>query len=157
MDYIDTFNPAYQNDYETNSTGKNIIDDAKKMDVGYNKLWRMIPRSDGSLKRSKIEVYTSSGIGANIRNAASGQYYSHKVGSSDEDLFFTVIMATGECRSKNGSSTLFYDSPQQYMSHMNSVVSPSLIERWTEKRNDRLRESTKEDILKRKQASIVVN
>jgi len=140
MDYHDHFSPVYENDVTNAMNPKELIDIAKSEDRGYNKIWRMVPRYDGDVKRTKVEVYTTSGVGHNIRDAETGQYYSIKVGSADEDLFFSVILATGECKSKNGSSTLFYRSPQHYMSHMKSHVDDVTIARWQEKYNARLKE-----------------
>jgi hypothetical protein len=108
----------------------------KKKDRGYNKVYRMIPRaSDGKIINTKIDVYTTGYIGSRIRDAETGEYYNYNVGSKYEDLFFKVALATGECNSKNGSSTLFYLSPHQYMSHLNVDLDDSVINSWEEKRN----------------------
>ena len=117
---------------------KKILEDANNMDRGYNKILRNIKKSDGKIKRSKIDIYTSGGTGSNIRDAETGQYYANIVGSLDEELYFKVILATGECKSKNGSSTVFYTSPHQYMSHQLCVVNQEIISNWEYKRNIRL-------------------
>ena len=39
------------------------------------------------------------------------------------------------CKSKNGSTTAFFSSPQQYMTMMGRELSDDVIERWTAKRN----------------------
>ena len=116
MDYIDNFHPVELNDYDNNEELEKRIDVFKKTDRGYNKTWRLVPRND-ILKKTKIEFYTSGNIGSNIRDAESGHYNSTIIGSLDEDLYFKVCLATGECKSKNNSNVLFYTSPQQYMSH----------------------------------------
>jgi hypothetical protein len=138
MEYSDHFNPSNENDYDAGDFNK--IDNAKKMDRGYNRIFRMRERPSGLIKQTKIEFYTSSDVGCNIRDGESGEYYSSKVGSADEDLFFKVILATGECKSKNGSSTLFYTSPQHYMSHFNCELDPEFISQWELKRNNRQNE-----------------
>ena len=108
----------------------------KKIDRGYNKVYRMVPRaSDGKFVNTKIDVYSTGYIGSKIRDADTGEYYNYQVGSSDEDMFFKVALATGECNSKNGSSTLFYLSPHHYMSHLNVDLDDSIINTWEEKRN----------------------
>jgi hypothetical protein len=116
-----------------------IIKDAKSMDVGYNVIYRSCPNKKGKLIRTPITIYTSSGTNSQIRDAETGAYYSQKVGSADEDLYFKVILATGECKSKNGSSTLFYLSPRHYMSHINGEVSDDTLKMWEEKRDARLK------------------
>jgi hypothetical protein len=138
MDYIDNFHPVELNDYDNNEELEKRIDVFKKTDRGYNKTWRLVPRND-ILKKTKIEFYTSGNIGSNIRDAESGHYNSTIIGSLDEDLYFKVCLATGECKSKNNSNVLFYTSPQQYMSHFNVDVNDDIINKWTTKRNARLK------------------
>ena len=120
---------------EANEIEKEMLS-LKKIDRGYNKVYRNIPRaSDGKIINTKIDVYTTGYIGSRIRDAETGEYYNYNVGSKYEDLFFKVALATGECNSKNGSSTLFYLSPHQYMSHLNVDLDDSVINSWEEKRN----------------------
>lgn len=134
-------------DYNDNTDNSCNTEELKKMkqelkmsDRGYNTIWRMIEKN-GKLKKSKVEAYTSGCFGSQIRDAETGDYYNHIVGTSDEDLYFSVILATGECSSKNGSSTLFYLSPQHYMKHLNCVLDEKFVTKWQEKRNLRLNET----------------
>ena len=120
---------------------KGVLDEQKKNDSGYNKIWRVHQRKDGPLKRKKIELYTSGGIGKKIRDAETGEYYTFKVGSLDENLFFKVCLSTGECNSKNGSSTLFYISPKQYADHIGYDLDESLISKWEARRDERLKQN----------------
>jgi hypothetical protein len=128
------------NDEENEIIYKNnkILDDAASLDKGYNKIYKDIIRQDGRKKRTKIDIYTSGCIGSNIRDAEKGHYYSHTVGSYNEELYFKVVMANGICNSRNGSSTLFYTSPQNYMSHQFCEVDQEVITNWEKKRNLRL-------------------
>lgn len=108
----------------------------KKIDSGYNKVYRKgIRASDGKIVNKKVDIYTSGFIGSRIRNAETGEYYNFLVGSRNEDIFFKVSLATGECTSKNGSNTLFYLSPNHFMSHLNADVNQPTITAWCEKRN----------------------
>ena len=108
----------------------------KKIDRGYNKIYRREKRSsDGKIVKTKFDIYTTGSVGSMIRNAETGAYYNYYVGSKNESLFFKVSLSTGECNSANESHTLFYLSPQHYMSHMNVDLSRSLINSWEEKRN----------------------
>lgn len=139
MSYSEHFNPADNMDYSVSSNEfKKMTDGLKKSDKGYNVIWRMLPKND-ILKRTKVEVYTSSCYGCHIRDAETGDYYTHIVGSADEDLYFSVILATGECKSKNGSSTLFYLSPEHYMSHFKCELDPSVLIQWQSKRDARVK------------------
>jgi hypothetical protein len=141
MFYKDQYDPA-DNDFDLLSANTNnqkgLLENSKQLDRGYNKIWRMLPRVDGTLKRTKIEFYTSSDIGNCIRDAETGSYFSDKVGSANEDLYFKVALATGECNSANGSSTMFFTSPQRYITHMRVNLTPEIIRTWQDKRDARL-------------------
>lgn len=141
MDYVDTFHPTYEND-NISESGKQL-NNFKKTDSGFNKVKRMMPKSDGTLRNKNVEIYTTSNTGKHIRDAESGNYYNHIVGTLDEDLYFKVTISTGECRNKNGSNTLFYTSPQHFMRHMNYHVDQNTITSWESKRNARLRATEK--------------
>jgi hypothetical protein len=138
MEY-DRFIPVY-NDNTDVIEKKDELQDLKNIDNGYNKIFRTLPKPDGRLKRTKIEFYTSNGIGTNIRDAETGDYYNNKVGSLDEELFFKVNIATGECTSRNGFSSLFYRSPQHYMSHMKCTLDEKIIYHWEKRYNNRVNE-----------------
>ena len=139
MYYKEQYDPTENDQYEVASTDqKGALENMKKMDRGYNKIWRMLPRADDSLKRTKIEFYTSSGSGYKIRDAETGTYYNDVVGSANEDLYFKVALATGECKSTNGSSTMFFTSPQRYITHMHTTLTPEIIANWEAKRYARL-------------------
>jgi len=144
MEYTDNFNPAYDDsDFLSESMDNyKFIEDTKRLDRGYNVIWRMSPRSDGNLKRTKVVVYTTSGgLGSNIRDAETGCYYKSKVGTKDEDLFFKVALATGECKkSKNGSSVLFYTNPSQYKSHQHVQNMDGTCYEWNSKYDARIKE-----------------
>jgi len=158
MEYNDNFNPAYNdNDFGDIMDQRKTIEDAKKLDRGYNAIWRMRTRSDGKLKKTRIDVYTSGDIGSSIRDAETGAYYMSKVGSADEDLFFKVGLATGECTSKNNSSTLFYSSPNHYVSHMQCELDEETISRWEAKHNDRVQENREASLKSSNMSSVVVN
>ena len=159
----DQFHPANENDYEYPDTTSNLDDDEdlqrmleqqKRMDKGYNVVYRRAWRDrmnkrTGRLEekyvREKIELYSSDGFGSHIRDAETGEYvsYNNRVGTKDEDLYFKVILATGECKSKNGSKTFFFMSPHHYETCMNSEVAPEVASRWREKRDRRLSEMRK--------------
>jgi len=69
----------------------------------------------------KFLVFGSGQIGTTIRNAVTGEkYYGHRVGSSDEDLYFKTKNCTGEFGPE--PVTLFYESVEQYERHMGNKV-----------------------------------
>jgi hypothetical protein len=125
MEYYDNrFSPTEANDYD------NEIKNAKSYDPGYNIIYRNILRVDGIKKRTKIEVYTSGNIGTRIRDAETGTYYTDTVGSKEEINYFKVNLSTGECKSKNGSRTLYYLSPLHYFSHLKLPVDNEMEQKW---------------------------
>ena len=111
------------------------------MDKGHNVIYRKFTDKNNKIKNVKLNVYTSGNTHSKIRDAETGVYYSNLVGTSDEDLFFKIILASGECKSKNGSNMLFYLSPRHYMSHTNDIVDEELITEWQKKHD--AREKTK--------------
>ena len=136
----DYFNPSQPNDYNDVRPQDKLLEEPKNMDRGYNVIYRKVEKKDGKVKNKKIEIYTSSGTGNHIRDAETGEYFNNLVGSKDEDLFFKVGLSTGECRSANGSSTLFYLSPQHYASHLHRTVDLVQVANWEQKRDARLAE-----------------
>ena len=125
---VDQFN-------DDSSKNKELIN-FKRADRGFNKIYRNVVReSDGKIIRNKIEFYTTGGTGSIIRDAETGEYYSEFVGSKYEDLYFKVSLSTGECKSLNGSHTLFYLSPQHYERHLYVDMNEDIINNWEEKKN----------------------
>jgi hypothetical protein len=144
----DYYNPTKINDIDIT---ENQLDLMKKTDKGYNKVLRSYVSPNGATKQKKIEFYTSNGTGCRIRDAETGDYYKHIVGTPDEDLYFKIAMSTGECKSRNGSNTLFYTSPQQFVSHFNITLDKSDIEKWENKYKTRMQ---KLNIMKKQKQSL---
>lgn len=142
QDPDDYFNPSFSNDCDNQD--KNAGD---KEDRGLNIITVRIHMANGRTRQKRVKVYTSGGVGSHIRDAETGEYYDKKVGSKDEDLFFKVTVATGECTSANGSTTLFYFSPRHYEAHLHSSLDPLLVEKWQNKRDARVRELKKKHTL----------
>lgn len=109
---------------------KNLMDQHKQGSPGYV----CINPANKKLGEKRIDgYYTSTTTGVPIRNAITGfceNDYSGKrmytVGSRWEDLFFKVVLTT----TKEGSLTLFYDSPEQYAQHMRTKLPDSVATNW---------------------------
>lgn len=138
----DFWNPVDPN-YDEQSV-QQMFEKTKRQDRGYNVIYRKAYRKDGRKINKKIEIYTSIGTGNRIRDAETGEYTDYIIGSKNEDLFFKVILATGECKSANGSHTLFFASPQHYANHLHCDVDPKIVTDWEEKRDARLIEIKRE-------------
>ena len=127
MDFDDNiFNPTGVNDIE------NDVQEFKSFDKGYNKIYKkgVVLSKNGKYNKKKIEFYTSGDRGTRIRDAITGIPYNDNVGSFNEDKFFKVSLATGQCRSKNGSHMLFFQTPQHYMTHFATQLNPCIIQKW---------------------------
>jgi hypothetical protein len=132
MFFEDQYHPTTENDYD--DTRAKVIDDIKSTDPGYCKIFRHVPKSNGKMKLTKIEMYSSGDANSNIRDAVTGKYYCYKVGSKDENFFFKVALSTGECKCKNGSNTFYYSSPEEFYSHLHIKPNAIHIEQWNEKK-----------------------
>jgi hypothetical protein len=139
MEYNDYINPVDDNVFDlTEREKQNLLDEAKGIDRGYNKIYREVEDDKGRIKRTKIDFYTTNlSPGSTIRDAETGEYYPHRVGSLDEEMYFIVTMATGDCKSKNGSNKLYYLTPDNFMNHLQEEVPQEIINTWTAKRNYR--------------------
>jgi hypothetical protein len=73
-----------------------------------------------------------------IKHAMTGVFQSngkgyYRVGTKDEDLFFSTLLATGEVGQT--APLLFYDNPEQYERHFFTKVSQEIKDKWTAKRD----------------------
>jgi len=59
-----------------------------------------------------------------------------KVGSFDEDVYFKVMICTGENKLKNEPITLFYHTPEQYEHHFQVEIPIEEKKRWVKKRKE---------------------
>lgn len=109
---------------------------------------KYVRRYNPALKKNvRVEFfYTNPTPNSFIKHAMSGMIQSvdgriFRVGTKDEDLFFGVILATGE--TSGGAPVLFYDNPEQYERHFFIKVPQNIKDRWMEKRNIALHSFTK--------------
>ena len=79
-----------------------------------------------------------------IKNAVTGVPYPYLVGSKEQSLLYKIIDTTGTCDSDGylikqrenlpnpNTNHLFYDSPEQCMSHLHLKINPTEVIRWHE-------------------------
>jgi hypothetical protein len=104
---------------------KKLDNHYEKYSIPFNKIG-----SDGKFhKRITIENYGSKGTGTKIRNAVTGDIYTILVGSSDQDLLFKVVQASGRS-GRREPLMLYYDSPEQYENHHFVTVDNDSKEQW---------------------------
>lgn len=128
---------------DNNDNANNELTNFKNLDKNFYVITRTAPFERKGVvmyKKKKIGVYTSGSVGTRIRNAETGEYYNYTVGSKYEDMFFSVRLSTGECNGKSAAATLFFTSPQHYVSYLHNTVSEDIAEIWNYKRDKLIRE-----------------
>jgi hypothetical protein len=133
MDYLDTFHPNEQNVVDDSAALKDI----KNLDKGYNEFFLKVVDENGRTRKKKVVSYNSGDIDSRIRNAVTGHYTPHLVGSVDEDFYFSVIDARG--LSSKGRLVFYYDSPEQYEREYRVVLNENIKQKWNKKRDSRLK------------------
>jgi hypothetical protein len=81
-----------------------------------------------------------------IKNAVTGLPYPYTVGSEEQSLLYKLVDTTGTCdadgyviKSRSelpnpNTNHLFFDSPEQCMSHMRLNLNPAEVKRWHDSR-----------------------
>lgn len=92
----------------------------------------------GIYKNYRIKAYVTANYpNAIILNAVTGTAFKFqngdyaRVGTNHEDLFFSVLLATGEAGQT--AALLFYDSPEQYERHMEDSLPSAGKASWIDK------------------------
>jgi hypothetical protein len=118
-------NDNYSIESKTNQKKvKSIIED--------NRLFTLWRRGNNG-RMEKKEVYGTGSTGSTIRNAITGNYYNgDNVGSIVENLYYSVLISTGECGKT--PATLFFDTPEQYEKYFNQILKQESKKRWSEKK-----------------------
>ena len=126
------YEPSSSNDsHSFSKKQRKELEEQKAADIGWRKVKFSNKNKDGTRNlRKEIEYYsTGYSPGTFIRCPLSGQRTNYRVGTRDEDLFYSVIMATGH----NGQKTpdhLYYSSPDEYARHWNVKLNPEETRRW---------------------------
>ena len=95
-----------------------------------NKKW-----SDGKFYNTvTIKLHGTGDYGSYIKNAVTGAYTNHRVGSEAENLYFCVANCTGLDK-MNGPVHLYYDSPSQYENHQFTTVDQDIKDAWLKRVN----------------------
>ena len=76
-----------------------------------------------------INMYGSGDYGSYIKNAVTGAYTNHRVGSEAEHLYYTVADCTGMDKI-NGPVHLYYNSPSEYEKHQFTSVDQAKKDEW---------------------------
>jgi len=111
---------------------KKMLKEYKQLDPGFH----TIVRTSSNNKKIKIDLYTTSNVpGTKIRDAITGaRFLGSRVGTSDEDYFFKVKLATGELGRDSGN--LYFETPTQCEKHLRINISDKIKKTWTNKYED---------------------
>jgi len=83
-----------------------------------------------------------------IRNAVTGVPYPFVVGSKDQSSLYKIVDTTGTCDSEgyviksrsdlpnHNTNHLFFDSPEQCMSHMRIQLNHDHVKKWRDSHTD---------------------
>lgn len=134
------FDDMHLNDvYDDESLSSSVQRALKKIkpiaDNGKHYVYRSICTENERKKTVRVEFYeTPAIIGRYIRDAVTGnKCVPFKFGSKEEDLFFSVAVATGENGTRH-APMLFFDNPEQYERLFHTQIPQETKERWMEKR-----------------------
>ena len=105
----------------------------RRTDPDYYYFKRYEESPDGSLRLTRVRIYSSPSIGL-IRNAPTGIREEHNVGSKYEDLYFSVKDTTAHTPVDRTPRKLFYRSPEEYERHFKVEVPESVKTAWLEKK-----------------------
>lgn len=115
-----------------------VLNRTKQIGTRNGSTKRGTPTVKGIYKNYRVKVYiTPNYPNSIIRNAITGTAFKFqngdyaRVGSRDEDLFFSVLLATGEAGQT--AALLFYDSPEQYERHMEETYPADGKSQWISK------------------------
>jgi hypothetical protein len=110
----------------------------------------IVNRNQKSEKRSKRPRYFPSNKPQSfIKNAVTGVPYPYVVGSKEQSYLYKIVDSTGTCDSEgyviktrsdlpnHTTNHLFYDSPEQCMSHLRLSLNQDDVKRWHETRQNK--------------------
>jgi hypothetical protein len=80
-------------------------------------------------KTVTINMHGSGDFGSYIKNAVTGVYTNHRIGSEAEYLYFLVSDCTGMDK-MNGPVRLYYNSPSEYEKHQFTSVDQTKKDEW---------------------------
>ena len=138
MDYDDNFNKAFQDhdllDAHSMKSGVKpmVMQLTDKHCHTVNRLFNDIYKDGKFHKFINIRMFSSGITGSNIRNAVTGEYSRHIVGTLEQNLFFKVVMSTGEIKGGSTPVHLYYISPEQFEAHQYCEVDERTRVAWNE-------------------------
>jgi hypothetical protein len=143
------------NDFDSSSMDssyrRHFYNEHKIVDKGHH----TVMLQSGKNQKFRVSFYeTAMTPGNMIRNAVTGERYTeYRVGSSAEDLFYTVCYSVGNTGSRN-PCILFFETPGEYEYMFRVKLSEKALEDWKSKmmyerdRRQELESSQKKTVVK---------
>ena len=139
------YGPSSSDSQSITKKTRKEIEELKAADIGWRKIRISVKNKhnvNGRNLKKDIEYYsTGYNPGTFIRCPISGHRTTFRVGTKDENMFYSVVMATGY----NGQKTpdhLYYSSPDEYEKHWNITLNTEEKQRWyTKNLAERVRRS----------------
>jgi hypothetical protein len=131
----DRYDPAAANDSQSidSRAERDALEALRAADPRFAREIRWIPnpteKNPDGRKKVVINYHGSGDVGSKIRNAVTGERYSITVGHRDQDLLFSVCNSRG-LSGRNEPLFLFYDTPEQYESHVHTILEQPIKEAW---------------------------
>lgn len=128
-------NDVYDDESLTSSVQRALKKIKPSADTGKRYVYRTVYDENERRKTKRIEFYeTPAIIGRYIRDAVTGKRCApFRFGSKEEDLFYSVTLATGENGTRQ-APILFFDNPEQYERLFHTQIPQHAKELWLEKR-----------------------
>ena len=136
-EYLDDY--AYNNDHYDNNE---FDDDSQESFRRMGKMRKKNKVHIGKCEEDDDYIYSSKGTGSFICNARSGYKTDFRVGTREEDYFFSVIDSSSRNKDKT-PFVFFFDTPEQYerimrIHYPNFTLSKKTIQDWHKKQMTRL-------------------
>jgi hypothetical protein len=88
-------------------------------------------------KKEKKRIKGYATVTSRIRNAVTGRFTVHRVGTWQEYMYFTVVVATGHAKARGDTKgdplVLYYDSPEEYEKHFGLELDKTMKREWYER------------------------
>jgi hypothetical protein len=117
-------------------------------DEYYEERYERRNQTDEKQSNRRRRYYPSNKPQTFIKNAVTGVPYPYVVGSKEQSLLYKIVDATGTCDTdgyviksrsdlpNSNTNHLFFDSPEQCMSHLRLTLNQVDVKRWHDTHNN---------------------
>jgi len=133
---LNMINKGHDDISVTNSIPSNLLKNKQPQKNKSKIFTRTITLNQDSKKNKTITInmHGSGDFGSYIKNAVTGIYTNHRVGTEADYLYFLVSDCTGMDK-LNGPVHLYYNSPSEYEKHQFTTVDQAKKDEWFKRVN----------------------